>query len=131
MSTLDLLLKIDEAKIKKPTRRVEIKRLSELVGEKVVFTCEAVTHDRLTEIQEMSVDYKTQEADISELQIQTVLSGIKEPDLKNKELMEKFKAHTPKELLKKMLLTGEITNLYNVISELSGFGAGAVEEIKN
>ena len=65
------------------------------------------------------------------MQIMTVLAGVKEPNLKNKELMEKFNAPTPKELLQKLLLSGEITNLYNVISELSGYGPDSVAEVKN
>ena len=53
MNTLDLLLKLDESKIKKPTKQVEIRRLSEVLGEKVVFTCQAVTANKMAEIQEM------------------------------------------------------------------------------
>lgn len=131
MNTLDLLLKLDESKIKKPTKQVEIRRLSEALGEKVVFTCQAVTANKMAEIQEMVLDVKTQQIDVQEMQIMTVLAGVKEPNLKNKELMEKFNAPTPKELLQKLLLSGEITNLYNVISELSGYGPDSVAEVKN
>jgi len=131
MNTLDLLLKLDESKIKKPTKQVEIKRLSEILGEKVVFTCQAVTANKMAEIQEMVLDVKTQQIDVQEMQIMTVLAGVKEPNLKSKELMEKFNVPTPKELLQKLLLSGEITNLYNVISELSGYGPDSVAEVKN
>lgn len=131
MTTLDLLLKLDESKIKKPTKKVEIKRLSEILGEKVIFTCEAVSAARMAEIQEMALDVENQQIDVQEMQLMTVLAGVKEPDLKNKELLEKFHAPTPKELLQKLLLAGEITNLYNVISELSGFNKDAVAEVKN
>lgn len=131
MSALDLLLKMDESKIKKPTKEVEIKRLSEAVGEKVVFVCEAISPNKMAEIQEMVLDVKTQQVDVQEMQVLTVLAGTKEPNLKSKELMEKFHVPTPKELLLKLLLPGEITSLYNVISELSGFGPDAVAEVKN
>lgn len=131
MNTLDLLLKLDESKIKKPTKQVEIRRLSEALGEKVIFTCQAVTANKMAEIQEMVLDVKTQQIDVQEMQIMTVLAGVKEPDLKDKKLLEKFNAPTPKELLQKLLLSGEITNLYNVISELSGYGPNSVAEIKN
>lgn len=131
MNTLDLLLKLDESKIKKPTKQVEIRRLSEALGEKVIFTCQAVTANKMAEIQEMVLDVKTQQIDVQEMQIMTVLAGVKEPDLKDKKLLEKFNAPTPKELLQKLLLSGEITNLYNVISELSGYGPNSVTEIKN
>ena len=79
----------------------------------------------------MVLDVKTQQIDVQEMQIMTVLAGVKEPDLKDKKLLEKFNAPTPKELLQKLLLSGEITNLYNVISELSGYGPDSVAEIKN
>lgn len=131
MNTLDLLLKLDESKIKKPTKQVEIRRLSEALGEKVIFTCQAVTANKMAEIQEMVLDVKTQQIDVQEMQIMTVLAGVKEPNLKDKKLLEKFNAPTPKELLQKLLLSGEITNLYNVISELSGYGPNSVAEIKN
>ena len=45
--------------------------------------------------------------------------------------MDKFKVYTPKDLIRKILLAGEIVTLYNIIGELSGFDGGAVEEIKN
>lgn len=131
MSALDLLLKLDESKIKKPIKQVEIKRLSEAAGEKVIFVCEAVSANKMAEIQEMVLDVKSQQIDVQEMQLMTVLAGVREPNLKSKELLEKFHAPTPKELLQKLLLSGEITNLYNVISELSGYGPDSVEEVKN
>jgi len=129
--TLDLLLQVDEAKLIKPRREVEIKRLSESVGQKVVFTCEAITPAKMAEIQEMVMDVRKQEVDIPEMQLMTVLAGVKEPNLKSNELLDKFKAPTPKELLLRLLLPGEIQSLYNIISELSGYGEKAVEEVKN
>ena len=45
--------------------------------------------------------------------------------------MQKFKASTPKELIRKILLSGEIANIYAEISNLSGFGDGSVKEVKN
>lgn len=129
--TLDLLLQVDEAKLIKPRREVEIKRLSESVGQKVVFTCEAIAPAKMAEIQEMVMDVRKQEVDIPEMQLMTVLAGVKEPNLKSNELLDKFKAPTPKELLLRLLLPGEIQSLYNIISELSGYGEKAVEEVKN
>lgn len=129
--TLDLLLKLDQSKLKRPTREVEIKRLSDLTGEKVVFVCEALTADEMVGIQEMVLDVKGQDVDVSELQVLAVLAGIKEPDLKEQKLLSYYNAPTPKELLRKLLLPGEIAALYNNISELSGYGDGAVQEVKN
>ena len=50
---------------------------------------------------------------------------------KNKDLMAKFNAKTPKEFVKVLLLSGEIISLYGEISNLSGFGGNAIQEVKN
>jgi hypothetical protein len=134
-NTLDLLLKSDVTKIKRPVKKVEIKRLSELLGESVVFNCEALDAEKFNEIQEgalmISEKGEFENINTSELQIFTLIEGVKEPNLKSKELLEKFSAVTPKELVKKLLLPGEISNLYNIISDLSGFNKDNVVEIKN
>lgn len=133
--TLELLLNSNSAKIKRPTREVEIKRLSELLGEQVVFTCCALDAEKFGEIQENSLKINSrgefENIDTSELQIFSLIEGIKDPKLKDKELMEKFASKTPKELVKRLLLPGEIASLYNIISELSGFNDDTVLEIKN
>lgn len=131
MNTLDLLLGMDETKLKKPVKDVEIKRLSELTGEKTVFKIEAISPSKMEEIQDISINMKTKNINVGEMQILTVLEGIKNPNLKTKELMEKFQVYTPKDLIRKILLPGEILTLYNMIGELSGFDGGAVEEVKN
>ncbi|SKC82922.1 phage tail assembly chaperone [Maledivibacter halophilus] len=131
MSTLDLLLQLDESKLKKPSKEVEMKRLSGLTGEKVIFKVEALSPDKMEEIQEMSMDEDMDNINISELQLMTILEGVKDPKFKSKELMDKFKVYTPKDLIRKILLPGEIITLYNIIGDLSGFDGGAVEEIKN
>lgn len=60
----------------------------------------------------------------------TVLKGVKNPDFRSKDLREKFGVPTPNEVVSKLLLPGEITKLYNIISDLSGFGDAAIEEVK-
>ncbi len=133
-NTLDLLLKLNPDQITKPSRQVEMKRLSEVLGEKVVFTCQAINADKFSEIQEQAVKIgngQIENIDTGEIQIFTILEGVKEPSLKSKELREKLNCHTPKELVTRLLLPGEITQLYNIISELSGFGGDTVAEIKN
>jgi hypothetical protein len=45
--------------------------------------------------------------------------------------MSKFKVSNPKDLARKILLSGEIAKLYGEISELSGFGDDAIKEVKN
>lgn len=131
MNTLDLLLQLDENKLKKPIKEVEIKRLTELAGKKTVFKIEAISPAKMEEIQDISINMKTKDINVGEMQILTVLEGIKDPNFKSKELMEKFQVYTPKDLIRKILLPGEILTIYNIVGELSGFNGGAVEEVKN
>jgi hypothetical protein len=132
---LDMLLKADITKIIKPTRQLEINRLSENLGFQVVFTIEGLTASENEEIQEFAINVTkrgdVEDFDLGEVQIMTVLKGVKEPNFKDKSLCEKFGAVTPKELIQKMLLPGEVSKLYQEISDLAGYGEKAVTEIKN
>ena len=84
----------------------------------------------------MSIDVKGKDADIdiTQLQLFTVIEGVVDatgaPMFKNKELMSKFKVSTPKDLVRAILLSGEIAKIYGEISELAGFGDNAVKEVK-
>jgi hypothetical protein len=135
-NVMDLLLKADKSKIKRATKEVKIQSLSDAFGEDVVFTIQSIGIEKYTEIQEQGVtvgEDGPEDIDYNKLQMLTLLEGIKEPNLKSKELMDYYGAHTPIELLQ-ILFTGkpgEISNLYNHIQELCGFGNKAVEEVKN
>ena len=137
INVLDLLLGSDIGEIKLPTKEMEIIRLSQVYGKPFVITVSALSPDRYEEVQDMAVSIKGKDADIeiSMLQILVVLEGVLDPTgkplFKNKDLMAKFKVKTPKELIRKMLLSGEIANIYQVVSDLSGFGDEAIKEVKN
>ena len=137
VNVLDLLLGSDIGEIKLPTKQVEITRLTEVYGAPFIVTCKALTPEKYEEVQDMALDVqgKDVDLDIKLLQLFVVLEGVVDdagkPLFKNKDLMKKFKAQTPKELVRKLLLSGEIANLYGDISELSGFGDNAVTEVKN
>lgn len=135
-NVMDLLLKADTSKLKKATREVKIQSLSDAFGEDVVFTIQALGIEKYNEIQEQGVildEDDIGDIDYNKIQLLTVLEGVKEPNLKSKELMEHFKAHTPIELIQKMFAgrPGEVATLYNHINDLCGFGKKAIEEIKN
>ncbi len=101
------------------TRQIKIKRLSECCGEPVVFTLRELSFDRVEEIK--------QEREIA---VHILLAGVVEPDLRNKSLSEKYKAATPADLVKKMLLPGEIEDISREIEKLSGYRTATVEAIK-
>lgn len=122
-NTLDLLLKMD---VPAPQEKeVKIKRLSKLCGQDVLFRLRQLSFNRISELQD-------QHRFDGEFSIFVVLAGMVSPDLKNKELMEKFKAETPAELLKngKFLLPGEVEDLDREIEKLSGYRTVNLEEIK-
>jgi hypothetical protein len=137
VNVLDLLLGSDIGEIKLPTKNMEIKRLSEVFGAPFVITVSALSPDRYEEVQDMAVSVNGKDADIeiSLLQVLVVMEGVMDPNgkpmFKNKDLMAKFKASTPKELVRKLLLSGEIATIYGEIASLSGFGEGSVTEVKN
>ena len=137
VNILDLLLGSDIGEIKLPTKQVEINRLSAVYGKPFTVTCRALSPEKYEEVQDMAVKVqgKDVDLDVNLLQLFVVIEGVVDEAgkllLKNKELMAKFKASTPKELARKLFLSGEIANLYGEISSLSGFGDDAVTEVKN
>lgn len=120
---LDLLLRPDVPDVSKdlPTTQVKVKRLSKLVGEDVVFTLRALPYGRVE-------DMKRAEGDTA---IPILLSGLANPDPKDKALQERFGGATPAETLKGLLLPGEIEDLSREVEKLSGYRSVTIEEIKN
>lgn len=117
MDVLDILLKTD---IPKPrTKQIRIKRLSEHCGEPVIFTIKQLSYSRVAELKK--------EDDMS---LYTVLAGVIEPDLKNADLLKKHNTHTPAELVKILLIPGEIEDLAIAIEKLSGYRVSTIEELK-
>lgn len=66
-----------------------------------------------------------------ESDIQILLTGCVDPDLKASALQQKFKGATPAETVKALLLPGEIEDLSIVIEKLSGYRRNTISEVKN
>ena len=122
-STLDLLLGKGILAVNKnlPTARYEVSRLSEDAGAPVIFTLQALPYGRVQEIKRL-----TEESDI-----QILLAGCIDPDLKAPALKEKFKGVTPAETLRNMLLAGEISDLSAAVEQLTGYRRNTIREVKN
>lgn len=122
-SALDLLLggKVINVAKNLPTAKYELPRLSEAAGTPVIFTLRALPYGRVQDIRRMEQD--------SELQI--LLTGCADPDLKDARLQEKFGGVTPAETVKAMLLPGEIADLSAEIERLSGYRRVTIEKVKN
>ncbi|MDK2811734.1 MAG: hypothetical protein PWR27_2443, partial [Petroclostridium sp.] len=69
-------------------------------------------------------------AQMEDMEVHIILAGVIEPNLKSPELMTKYKAATPAEMVKKMLLPGEIIDISRAIERLSGYRTDTIEEIK-
>lgn len=132
MSVVNSLLKIDSGKLSLPTKQVDIKRLSEAAGEPVVFVLSGVDSNRIEEIRDMNtvIDGDSVQVNSQELRLAMISDGVVEPDLKDKKLLEHYGVKTPYDLIKKLLLSGEIDSIYGIIQNLSGYDEHSIEEIK-
>ena len=104
-----------------PTARYRVKRLSELIGENVIFTLRGLPYGRVQELRRLEED----------VEVHIILAGCLEPDLRSPALMERYKAPTPAEAVKSLLLPGEIEDLSREIERLCGFRAWTIKEVKN
>ena len=136
MSLIDKLLQMDKAKLMEmPTKEVEMPRLSGVLNESFNVRCKAIDGERYADIQRSAIDLNKKGAlrniNLYEMQVLTVIEGVVEPSLKDERLLAYFGCVTPKELVKKLFLAGEIAELSNVITELSGYDkADDEEEVK-
>ena len=120
MDVLQVLLSKDK-ELPVQEARVKIKRLSKKGEDPVIFSLRSLSYNRVAEIRKIG-------GEDSKLHI--VLAGVKEPDLKNQALLDHYGAATPLELLKVMLIPGEIEDLCLEIEKLSGYRVSTIEEIK-
>lgn len=119
MNALDLLLKAAVPEM--PEKEYKITRLSKLCGEPVIFKIKGLPYSRASELTKSQKD---------DLNVHILLAGMVEPNFKDQELLSKYSAQTPAELVKKMLLPGEIEDLSRAIEKLSGYRDITIEEIK-
>lgn len=121
MNIVDKLLKLDAGKIQMPEK--VIKMTPKKLGIELEFPCKAINPERYSEIQEEAIELK--KGDIKKIsmhrtKILTLIEGC--PDVfKSKELQTHFGCPTPGVLISKLLLSGEIDDLYNEIVVLNGY----------
>lgn len=134
MNLVEKLLTVDVSVLEREeTQDIEIKRLSKKIGEPFIVTVKALEGDRYVELssrmlnKKNSVDYDK----VFNTNVLVACEGIVSPDLKDKKLQDHYKCKTPKELALLFFNGGEISNIANAITELSGYGEESDEEIKN
>lgn len=135
MSLTEKLLALDAKKYKeKQMAEIEVKRLSNLIGEPFIVKVQEVDSDKMQEIQSMLFDKKGR-YDISQIRKinkLTVLEGVIEPDLKDEKIQKHFGAATPKDLVDILFKGAELTKIADKVAEVSGFiGEEEDEEEKN
>lgn len=128
---VDELLKIDlgEIEVPKTTKKIYLKKLKKEFS----FECVALDAEKANEIRMKAIDLASgsvDDIDMFKLQAYTVIEGCKNV-FKNNDLMKHFNVPTPLELVRKLLLDGELTELSNTITELSSYQEVKENEIKN
>ncbi len=121
---LSLLLRPELPNVQKdlPSAQYRVRRLSELLGQDVVFTLRALPYGKVQRIRESAA---------GDANLDILLAGCVEPDLRSPQLAEKYGGATPAETVKAMLLPGEIEDLVRAIERLCGYRRSTIEEIKN
>ena len=118
MSLLDMLLTKDISTDE--VEEIKINRLEKEFGEDATFKIKTLNYNTIEDIRKMDKD----------IPVHVLLAGDAEAIFKNKELMERYNAATPAELVKKILRHGEIKNIASEIERLSGYTNNVVEIIK-
>lgn len=125
VSALDLLLRSELPDVRKalPEKQVEVKRLSGLTGEPVVFTLRALSYNEIRRVQGKPREDQA---------VSAVLYGCKDPDFRDKRLLDPERGVvTPPDAIKAKLTAGEIDELYIEIQKLSGYLRKTLTEVKN
>ena len=114
---LDMLLRPETPDVQRdlPQGEYVLPRLSRLYGQSFVLTLRAVTYAKALEL-----------ADMADSEVQTVLAGVVDPPLRDAALLERFGAATPAELVKRLLLPGELRAVSVEVERLSGYRGGAL-----
>lgn len=124
-SLMERLMKLDRDKLLEvPIEKVKACHLSKVAGEDVEITVKALSGSRYTEIMSSATN-KSGRVDMSRVydtHAMVVVAGCIEPNLKDKELKEYYKAETPNDLAKMLFPGGELVKISEKIGELSGFG---------
>lgn len=122
MNTVEKLLNMDAGKLKLPSSIYELycKKLDDTLE----IECNAIDPERFDEIRMNSMDVDSgnlENINVYELKVNTILESC--PMFRNMEVVENLGLATPKDLIKKLLLAGEIDNLYEEVNKVNGIDA--------
>lgn len=135
-NAIDLLLNANVEDFERPSKIVEIPRLSRILGEKFELKCKALSMGKTNKLRMECANQKTGEVDVPKLQMKTLVEGVLDAEkgsffFKNKDIQKQFKVPNAEELINKLLLIGEVDYLFEVVTNLGDIGEDKVEEVKN
>ncbi len=122
MNTIEKLLKMDKGQITLPSKEITI-QLAKLKNEEITFVCKAIDPERMSEIQEEAIEIVEGGAKfVNSFKVKTLMI-IESCDeiFKNKDLQKHFNSPTPVELLRTIMLNGEIDDLYAAVQDVNGY----------
>lgn len=110
----------------KERAEMEVGRLSAAFGEPFIVSCAPISQKQLAYIAENAKD-------IQEQRVYFVLEccRVEGKKFSDKAFLDWTGCLKGEDVIRKVFRTGEISTLYNKISELSGYGDNAVKELKN
>ena len=132
MNIIEKLMKIDAGTLETP--KAVHKMFVTKVGEVLDFEIQAINAEKATEIQQKAIKIENgnvSDIDVYKTKVLTIMEGCQM--FKDKALREHFNCPTPKELINKLLLKGEVDDLVEAINNLSDLKKieKAEDEIKN
>ena len=135
MNLVEKLVNADCSKAYELKRRTfKSKRLAQLIGETepVEITVREIPQRKLNELMAMQYSNKGtfQIERTFDAKLMSIVEGVIEPPMTDKELLSHFNASTPKELAE-VLFGSEVTAISDAIMELSGVSEENEEDLKN
>ena len=110
----------------KEQAKMEVKRLSKAFGEPFIVSCSPISQKQLTYVAENAKN-------VQEQRVFFILEccRVEGKKFSDKHWLEWTGCLKGEEVIRKLFRTGEMTTLYNKISDLSGYSEDAIEELKN
>nr|DAP48614.1 MAG TPA: tail assembly chaperone protein [Caudoviricetes sp.] len=138
-NAIDLLLNANVEDFERPSKIVEIPRLSKILGDKFELKLKALSINKINKLRMECVNQTTKEVDIPKLQMKMLTEGALDTEnetyfFKNKNIQKAYKVPNAEELINKILVMGEVDFLYDEIDSLSDLSEDIEEieeEVKN
>lgn len=131
MNLVDKLLAADAKKFhEKRTGKFEVKRISEIIGEKFEVILQEINTKEYQSLQMEILDRKGKPnfEKTYDINCKVLLKGVIEPDLKDEKLQKHFGAADPMDMVEILFKGDDMTDAVEIIAGLSGFTLDEDEE---